>query len=70
MRLLRNSGADRALDLLREWITPGARVDLVSSTFSLLAFAELKDALERADRCRMVLGEPNSRDCAEFCAPA
>ena len=60
MRLLRNSGTDRALDLLRDWITPGARVDLVSSTFSLLAFAELKDALERADRFRMVLGEPNS----------
>ena len=60
MRLLRNSGTDRALDLLREWLTPGAQVDIVSSSISLLAFAELKDSLERVDRCRLVLGEPNS----------
>lgn len=57
MRLLRNSGADRALDLLREWIAPNAGVDIVSPTFSLLAFAEIRDALERIDRCRLVLGE-------------
>jgi len=57
MKLLRNSGTDRALDHLRDWITPGASVDLVSPTFSLLAFAELRDALERADQCRLVLGD-------------
>ena len=60
MRLLRNSGTDRAVDLLRGWLTPEARVDLVSSSFSLWAFAELKDTLERVDRCRLLLGEPNS----------
>jgi hypothetical protein len=60
MRLLRNSGTDRAVDLLRGWLTPGARVDLVSSSFSLWAFAELRDTLERVDRCRLLLGEPNS----------
>jgi hypothetical protein len=60
MRLLRNSGADRALDLLREWIAPNAGVDIVSPTFSLFAFAETRDALERIDRSRLVLGEPSS----------
>ena len=60
MRLLRNSGADRALDLLREWIAPNAGVDIVSPTFSLFAFAEIRDALERIDRSRLVLGEPSS----------
>ena len=57
MRLVRNSSADRALDLLREWLAPNAGIDIVSPTFSLLAFAEIRDALERIDRCRLVLGE-------------
>ena len=60
MRLLRNSGADRALDLLRDWLAPNAGVDIVSPTFSLLAFAEIRSALDRIDRCRLVLGESSS----------
>ena len=57
MRLLRNSGTDRGLDRLREWLTQGAHVDLVSPSFSLFAFAELKDVLNRVDQCRLLLGE-------------
>jgi hypothetical protein len=60
MRLLRNSGTDRGIDLLRDWLIPGTRIDLVSPSFSLWAFAELKDALDRVDRCRLLLGDPNS----------
>jgi hypothetical protein len=60
MKLLRNSGTDRGIDLLREWLTPGARVDVVSPSLSLWAFAELKDALDRVERCRLLLGEPDS----------
>jgi len=59
MRLLRNSGTDRGLDRLREWLTQGAHVDLVSPSFSLFAFAELKDVLNRVDQCRLLLGEPD-----------
>jgi hypothetical protein len=60
MRLLRNSGTDRGVDLLRDWLTSGTCVDVVSPSFSLWAFAELKDVLERVDRCRLLLGEPDS----------
>jgi hypothetical protein len=60
MRLLRNSGTDRGVDLLRDWLTSGTRVDVVSPSFSLWAFAELKDVLDRVDRCRLLLGEPDS----------
>lgn len=60
MRLLRNSGTDRGIDRLREWLTQGTSVDLVSPSFSLWAFAELKDALDRVERCRLLLGELDS----------
>lgn len=60
MRLLRNSGTDRGVDLLRDWLTSGTRVDVVSPSFSIWAFAELKDVLDRVDRCRLLLGEPDS----------
>jgi hypothetical protein len=60
MRLLRNSGTDRGVDHLREWLTQGASVDLVSPSFSLLAFAELRDGLDRVERCRLLFGEPDS----------
>ncbi len=58
MRLVRNSGTDRGVDSLREWLTQGTNVDLVSPSFSLFAFAELRDALDRVERCRLLLGEP------------
>ncbi|OJU02057.1 MAG: helicase [Rhizobiales bacterium 65-79] len=58
MRLVRNSGTDRGVDSLREWLTQGTNVDLVSPSFSLFAFAELRDVLDRVERCRLLLGEP------------
>ena len=60
MRLLRNSGTDRAVDLLRDWLTSDTQVDVVSPSFSLWAYSEIKDFLDRVDRCRLLLGEPDS----------
>ena len=60
MRLLRNSGTDRGIDRLREWMAQGTGVDLVSPSFSLWAFAEIRDALDRAGPCRLLLGELGS----------
>jgi hypothetical protein len=57
MKLLRNAGADRAVDHLREWLQRGISLDIVSPTFSLWAFAELKDGLEAVGQCRLLLGE-------------
>jgi len=57
MRLLRNSGTDRGIDQLRFWLTRGVNLDIVSPSFSLWAFGELKEDLERLNRCRLLLGE-------------
>jgi hypothetical protein len=60
MRLVRNSGTDRGVDSLRAWLTPGASIDVLSPFFSLFAFAELRDALDRVGQCRLLLGEPDA----------
>jgi hypothetical protein len=57
MRLLRNSGNERVIDQLRDWIRPGASIDLMSPEFSLHAFAETRDILARPGRVRLLLGE-------------
>jgi hypothetical protein len=61
MRLVRNSGTDRGVDSLRVWLTPGASIDVLSPSFSLFAFAELRDALDRVGQCRLLLGEPDAK---------
>lgn len=45
---------------MREWLHPGALVDVVSPSFSLRAFAELRDALDRIERCRLLLGDAST----------
>lgn len=57
MRLLRNSGNERVIDQLREWLRPGASIDLMSPEFSLHAFAETRDMMAKPGRVRMLLGE-------------
>ena len=66
MKLLRNSGADRGVDRLREWLTKGAHIDVVSASFSLYAFAELKDDLDYVELCRLLLGKPDPIASALF----
>ncbi len=60
MRLVRNGGTDRGVDRLREWLDQGAFIDIVSPSFSLLAFAELRGVLDRIERCRLLLGNASS----------
>ena len=55
MRLLRNSGRDRVVDELRNALEAGSSLDCVSQGFSVLAYGELRDNLEKAKRCRLVL---------------
>jgi hypothetical protein len=57
MKLIRNTGADRAIDHLREWLQQDVSIDLVSPTFSLWAFADLREALDHVAQCRLLLGE-------------
>jgi superfamily II DNA or RNA helicase len=55
MRLIKNTGSDRVIDVLRQTLAPPSCLDLASPAFSLYAFAELRESLERLDACRMVL---------------
>jgi len=55
MKLIKNTGSDRVIDELRHALTPPSSLDLASPAFSLFAFSELRDLLEKLDTCRVVL---------------
>lgn len=55
MRLIRNTGSDRVIDELSHILSSKSSLDMVSPAFSLFAFAELRQLLEKLDGCRMVL---------------
>jgi len=60
MKLVRNSGSDRVIDLIRPKISKGHQLDVVSPVFSLFAFAELMRELDELSRCRLVLPSADS----------
>ena len=55
MKLIQNRGADRAVDLLRPHLKAGQSMALMTPTFSLHAYAELRDALVRVSRTQLIL---------------
>jgi SNF2 family DNA or RNA helicase len=55
VKIVRNVGVDRVVDLARSKIIPEGEIDIVSPSFSLFAFSELHDDLEKVDRARVVL---------------
>ena len=62
MKLIKNTGNDRVIDELRQTLAPPSSLDLASPAFSLFAFAELRDLLEKLDTCRVVLPATNGHD--------
>ena len=62
MKLIKNTGNDRVIDELRQTLVPPSALDLASPAFSLFAFAELRDLLEKLDACRVVLPATNGAD--------
>ena len=62
MRLIRNTGSDRVIDELRQSLAPQSSLDFASPAFSLFAFAELRQLLEKLDTCRIVLPAANDGD--------
>jgi|APMI01.1.fsa_nt_gi hypothetical protein len=55
MRIIRNSGAERVIDLVRPRMQPGYRLDAVTPALSLFAFAELMKEAARLDSARLLL---------------
>ncbi|HEX7446948.1 MAG TPA: hypothetical protein VF306_05345, partial [Pirellulales bacterium] len=64
MKLIPNSGGQRAIDELRPCLRKGAELDIATSAFSLFAFAEPLESLQRAGACRFVLPQPAGSDLA------
>ena len=55
MKLIQNHGNDRVIDELNDCLADNSRLDLASSTFSLIAFGEMRKQLDRLKDCRIVL---------------
>jgi SNF2 family DNA or RNA helicase len=61
MKLVQNSGSDRVIDLLLPHLIPGSRLGCVTPSFSLHAFAELREALNGLEQVQFVLPANNDR---------
>ncbi len=55
MRLITNSGGDRVVDELRRCLAPQGTLDVASGCFSLFAFAEVQDLVDKLGKCRLVI---------------
>ena len=55
MKLIKNLGNERVVDEINRKIAKDAFLDLASSTFSLMAFGEIRQALDLLKSCRLVL---------------
>ena len=59
MKLIHNTGADRVIDFMRPHLKRGNQLSCVTPSFSLYAFAELRDALSVLDRVQLILPPDN-----------
>lgn len=55
MKLIHNSGSDRVIDLIRPHLKPGHQLGCVTPSFSLFAFAELREALVNLEKVQLIL---------------
>lgn len=62
MKLIPNIGSDRVIDELRRCLTAQSSLDIASSAFSLFAYGETKDCLEKLQSCRIVLPGDSESD--------
>lgn len=55
MKVLRNTGHERVVDVLRPLLPQSARMDLATGRLSLFAFQKLADVIKGLDRTRLIL---------------
>jgi hypothetical protein len=53
LKLVRNTGTDRVIDLLRPGLTAGRQLDVVTPVFWLFAFSEMLHEVAALARCRL-----------------
>ena len=66
MDLIRNTGRERVLDKLEEWLHPGSSLDIMSPSLSLHAFAEVRELLRKAGSVRLLLADEASKTSSLF----
>lgn len=59
MKIIKNSGNERVIDELRKCLRVQSTLDIASPFFSLFAFGEVRELLQKLDKCRMVI--PNAK---------
>lgn len=62
MKLIKNTGNERVIDELREALVPSSSLDVASPAFSIFAFAELRDLLDKLETCRVVIPATDGHD--------
>ncbi len=60
MRLVRNTGSDRGIDVLVPELRPGRSLSVVTSKLSIFAFQALRTGLRGLDSIRLILPEEES----------
>lgn len=59
MKIIKNSGNERVIDELRKCLIAQSTLHIASPSFSLFAFGEVRELLQKLDKCRVVL--PNAK---------
>jgi SNF2 family DNA or RNA helicase len=60
VKLVRNTGSDRVIDIIRPALASGSRLDVMTSALSLFAFGELQSEVSASARCRLLLPHDNA----------
>jgi Helicase conserved C-terminal domain/SNF2-related domain len=55
MKLLRNTGTERVIDVVRPWLAQGNQLDVVTSSLSLFAYSEILGELAKLTSTRLLL---------------
>ncbi|MBI5888077.1 MAG: hypothetical protein HZB82_05120 [Deltaproteobacteria bacterium] len=55
MKLVRNTGTERVVDLIRPWFNSGNQLDLVTPALSLFAFGEMLADITKLSKARLLL---------------
>lgn len=55
MKLIQNTGTQRVIDLMRPHLKHGNRLDCLTPSVSLYAFAEIREALSALDRIQLIV---------------
>jgi hypothetical protein len=69
MKILRNTGTERVIDLVRPWLVQGNQLDVVTSSLSLFAYSELLGEVSKLAKTRLLL-PPEEADLAFLGAEA